>query len=270
MAEAGREERLVGSDRVLAVLIELAEHTDGVTLDELAQTLESPKPTVHRALVALRRSGLATQVGRGRYMLGDEFLRLAFNFHAARPEWVRLEPVLRELADRYSETVHYAVLDGAEVVYRAKVDPPQGAVRLTSSIGGRNFAARTAVGKVLLAAEVPSEEALLALVGGPTLPPSTPNSVTSTAALWAELERTQERGYGVDDQENEVGVNCVAVPVRFYDAPGPVGAVSVSALAFRLPLARLVEEVPTIRATIDATIGAAPASMGTRTPSGHQ
>ncbi|GAB3652706.1 IclR family transcriptional regulator [Glycomyces tarimensis] len=264
MTEAGREERLVGSDRVLAVLIELAEHADGVTLDELAQTLESSKPTVHRALVALRRAGLAAQVRRGTYMLGDEFLRLAFRFHAARPEWVRLEPVLRELADRYGETVHYAVLDGVEVVYRAKVDPPQGAIRLTSSIGGRNFAPCTAVGKVLLAEEVHSEEELLERVGGPALEPRTPGSITSTAALWAELERTRARGYGVDDQENEVGVNCLAVPVRIHDAPEPVGAVSVSALAFRLPIERLMEEAPAIRARIDAEIGAAPVAAGIR------
>jgi DNA-binding IclR family transcriptional regulator len=58
----------------------------------------------------------------------------------------------------------------------------------------------------------------------------------------------------VDDQENEVGINCVAVPARL-DPNGPAGAVSVSALAFRLPLDRLVAEVPRIRATVDAAVG---------------
>lgn len=254
MVREDADERLVGSDRVLAVLTELAERTGGATLDELAQALNSSKSTVHRALVSLRRAGLATQVRRGEYLLGDEFLRLAFRFHAARPEWVRLEPALRELSVRYGETVHYAVLDGAEVIYRAKVDPPEGGVRLTSSIGGRNPAARTAVGKVLLAAVTSSETELRDRIGG-EVPARTPNTITSVSALWTELERTRERGYGVDDQENELGINCVAVPVRLDDALDPVGAVSVSSLAFRLPLDRLVKEVPAIRATIDRQLG---------------
>jgi DNA-binding IclR family transcriptional regulator len=133
------------------VLVELAQHPDGIGLDGLAQRLRSPKPTVHRALASLRRARLADQVSRGVYRLGDEYLRLAFQHHAARPEGALLEPALRQLAERYGETAHYAELDGTDVVYRAKVDPPSGSVRLTSQIGGRNPAATTAVGKLLLA-----------------------------------------------------------------------------------------------------------------------
>lgn len=77
--------RLVGSDRVLAVLKELARYPDGVGLEELTRVIGSPKPTVHRALGALRRAGLADQGTRGRYVLGDEFLRMAFAHHEARP-----------------------------------------------------------------------------------------------------------------------------------------------------------------------------------------
>ena len=68
------EEKLVGAERVIAVLTELADHPLGVTLDELAGKLHSPKPTVHRALATLRRAGLADMTGRGVYMLGDEYL----------------------------------------------------------------------------------------------------------------------------------------------------------------------------------------------------
>src|SRR3954468_10869575 len=143
--------RLVGSDRVLAVLKELARYPDGVGLEELTRVIGSPKPTVHRALRALRRAGLADQDTRGHYLLGDEFLRMAFAHHEARPEHIRVRPLLETLAGRFGETAHSAVLDGREVVYRAKVDPPTGAVRLTSTIGGRNPAHATAVGKLLLA-----------------------------------------------------------------------------------------------------------------------
>ena len=105
---------------------------------------------MHRALASLRKAGLASQSSRGVYELGDEFLRLAYRFQDARPETARIEPQLRELATEFGETAHFAILDGAEVVYRAKVDPPVGAIRLTSTIGGRNSAYSTAVGKLLL------------------------------------------------------------------------------------------------------------------------
>ena len=68
----------------------------------------------------------------------------------ARPETARIQPLLEDLATQFGETAHYAVLSGPDIVYRAKMDPPQGAVRLTSVIGGRNPAYRTAVGKALL------------------------------------------------------------------------------------------------------------------------
>jgi DNA-binding IclR family transcriptional regulator len=254
MGADDERDRVVGADRVLAVLVELAQHPDGIGLDGLAQRLRSPKPTVHRALASLRRARLADQVSRGVYRLGDEYLRLAFQHHAARPEGALLEPALRQLAERYGETAHYAELDGTDVVYRAKVDPPSGSVRLTSQIGGRNPAATTAVGKLLLAGTVRSEAELRSWLGDRPIERRTPRTITSVPALWQELRRVRERGYAVDDQENEVGIHCVAVPARL-DPRGPAGAVSVSAFAFRFPLDRLETEVPRIRATVDAAIG---------------
>ena len=81
---------------------------------------------------------------------------MAFAHHEARPDHVRIRPVLESLAKRFGETAHYAVLDGAEVVYRAKVDPPQRRGRLTSTVGGRNPAHSTAVGKLLLSNRLPT------------------------------------------------------------------------------------------------------------------
>ncbi len=243
-------ERLVGADRVVAVLTELAAHPLGVTLEELAGILDSPKPTVHRALATLRRAGLADLVERGVYVLGDEYLRLAFRNLDGRPETARVQPLLEVLATTYGETAHYAVLTGTDIVYRAKMDPPQGAVRLTSVIGGRNPAYRTAVGKALLA-PLPGALDRFAF----PLEQKTPHTLVTRAALSAELERTRERGFGVDDQENEVGVNCLAIPVHLDGSAAPTGAISVSAVSFRTPLARLVDAVPAIRAAITEHLG---------------
>ena len=244
---SAHDPRLVGSDRVLAVLKELARHPDGIGLEDLTRSVGSPKPTVHRALAALRRAGLADQDARGHYALGDEFLRMAFAHHDARPEHVRVGPVLETLAARFGETAHYAVLDGREVVYRAKVDPPTGAVRLTSTIGGRNPAHTTGVGKLLLAHRLLTREDVAAWVGAGTLERRTPQSRCTVEDLHRDLHATRERGFATDDQENEVGINCVALPV-YATSPGtPSGAVSISGLTFRTPLSDLVDGVGEIR-----------------------
>ncbi len=240
-------ERLVGADRVLAVLAELATYESGVTLEEITAAVDSPKSTVHRALGVLRRAGFATQDGVGRYVLGDELLRLAFAHHEARPDHVRVHGSLRVLAAHYGETVHYTVLDGTSVVYRSKVDPPEGAVRLTSVIGGRNPAHCTAVGKVLLAYRLPDRAAVADWVGDRVLERRTVHTHTTVDALHTELAATRVRGYGVDDQENEPGINCLAVPVFLTGPTTPSGAVSISALAYRTPLSALVDDLATLR-----------------------
>ncbi|CAL9282622.1 IclR family transcriptional regulator [Streptomyces olindensis] len=249
-AEPAAASRLVGSDRVLAVLKELARYPEGVGLEELTRVIGSPKPTVHRALGALRRAGLAGQDARGRYLLGDEFLRMAFAHHEARPEHVRVRPVLEALAHRFGETAHYAVLDGREIVYRAKVDPPTGAVRLTSTIGGRNPAHATAVGKLLLAHRLDTLEAVRDWIGDSPLEPRTTHTCRTAEALHGELQAVRERGYALDDQENEPGVNCLAVPVYAASPTAPSGAVSVSALTYRTPLRTLAGAADEIRAAL--------------------
>lgn len=62
--------------------------------------------------------------------------------------------MLEALAERFGETAHYSVMDGDEIVYRAKVDPTRGAVKLTSTVGDRSPAHSTAVGKLLLSSQL--------------------------------------------------------------------------------------------------------------------
>lgn len=258
---AGRDDRVVGSDRVLAVLAELGRHPAGIGLDELAAAVGSPKPTVHRALVSLRKARFAHRDGHGHYVLGDEILRMAFAHHEVRPDHQRILPLLEQLSARYGETTHYAVLDGRSVVYRSKVDPQAGAVRLTSVVGGRNPAHCTAVGKVLLAHALPDDDAVRGWVGerelvSPTGRGPTGRGPGGVEALGEQLRRTREQGYGLDDQENELGVNCLAIPVHLDGAPVPSGAISVSAVTFRCPLPKLVDAVPAIREAITRQLGA--------------
>jgi IclR family transcriptional regulator, acetate operon repressor len=253
------ESRLVGSDRVLAVLEELARFPGGVGLEELTRAIGSPKPTVHRAPASLRRAGLADQDTRGRYVLGDEFLRMAFAHHEARPDHVRVRPVLEALAAEFGETAHHAVLDGREVVYRAEIDPPSGAVRLTSTVGGRNPAHCTAVSELLLAARLTTREDVTAWVAAGDLGRRTPRTLCTVDELDSDLRANRRRGYAVDDQENAVGVNCLAVPVFLTSPTSPSGAVSISAPAYRTPLGTLVDAVDGIRGLL-GPLGTGPAA----------
>ena len=71
-----------------------------------------------------------------------------------------------------------------------------------------------------------------------------------SSKLWAELQGARTAGYAVDNQENEVGVNCIALPVGLETVGTVVGAVSLSALSFRAPLTHLIDSVETIRAIV--------------------
>jgi DNA-binding IclR family transcriptional regulator len=255
-ARGRHEGNLVGSDRVLSVLTLLAGFPSGATLDEMVRASGHPKATVHRALASLQRAGLARKAARGQYILGDEFLRLAFAHHEARPEHVRIRPLLQRLAERFGETAHFAVLDGDEVVYRAKVDPPSGAVRLTSTVGGRNPAYCTGVGKLLLSYRLRDVHDVAEWVDGRQLEQRTANTAVNAADLAARLDDARRLGYSVDAEENEPGVNCIAFPVFLGPPTEPSGAVSISAVSYRTPLPELVTAAEEIRGIIRDMTGA--------------
>lgn len=237
----------VGAERVLAVLSTLAQDPDGFELDDIATSTDLPKSTVHRALTSLRRAGFAAQQANGRYLLGDEYLRLAFAYQERRSSTGRLEPILRELSTLFDETAHYAILDGAEVVYQAKHDPATGAIRLSSYVGGRNPAHATAVGKLLLAYRHHDLASVQSWIGNRKLAAKTPSTVTDPERLVEMLVAIKDQGFAVDDQESETGVNCIAVPVFFDASSVPTGAVSVSGLTFRTSLEELIDRVDVIR-----------------------
>ena len=251
MSTAVPDQKLVGSDRVLAVLTELAAHPEGISLDELARAVTSPKSTVHRALAALRRADFAMQDARGRYLLGNSFIRIAFAHHEARPDHVRVQDTLRSLVERHQETVHYTVIEGRRVIYRSKVDPQVGAVRLSSTIGGSNPAHATASGKLLLSYQLLDKPAVRTWVASGTLEQPTAATKVTVDQLHDEFCTIRQRGYAVDDQENEPGVNCLALPVFLGSPTLPSGAISISAVAYRTPLQKLVEDVAEIRRIID-------------------
>jgi IclR family transcriptional regulator, acetate operon repressor len=247
---------LTGADRVLATLKTLAGHSEGVSLDALSRELGAPKSSVHRALAALRRAGLADQDANGRYRLGSELVRIAFDYHERREEVDLVRPVLGALSGWLSETAHYAQLDGAEVVYLAKIEPVGQAITMSSRIGGRNPAHATGVGKALLAHVLEDDDAVREFVArqGP-LERRTKNTLVSARGLADDLRAGRERGYALDREESELGVNCIAFPLFLASGRRPTGAISVSAVAMRTDVERLEAVAERIRAKIEKALG---------------
>ena len=241
---------------MLATLRLLAEYRDGAGLSDLARRLNSPKSSVHRALAALRRAGFVEQNDGDRYLLSYEFVRLVFSYYDGIDDVVRLRPLLEDLANRFNETCHYAVLDVPDVVYHAKVQAAGARYQMTSAVGGRNPACRTGVGKALLAYELLDRAAVDAYIAehGP-LERTTPNTICTAEGLATEFAQIRSLGYAVDREENELGITCLALPLFLTSRQRPDGAISITTVVHRTPLQRLVDAVDEMRDIVRNHLG---------------
>lgn len=208
-------------------LLDVLTAADGpLRLGSLAARAGQPRSTTHRLVRMLVSSGVATQNADGTYALGLRLLELGRRAVAGTDLRATAIPVLRELRDRTGETAHLGIADGDEVVYLEKVESRH-AVRMTSEVGGRNPAHCTALGKAILSQRPPETRCPR------TLPSRTDRTHTTARALAHDLRRVRQRGYAIDDEENEPGLRCVAAPV--LDAAGhPVAAVSISGPTIRI------------------------------------
>lgn len=210
-----------------------------VSLSELAALSGLPLPTIHRLIRTLVGRGHVRQLPSRRYALGARLIRLGESASRMLGEWAR--PYLVELVDSVGETANLAVLDGERAVYVAQV-PSRHSMRMFTEVGRRVFAHATGVGKALLA-ELPREQAL-ELVRRAGMPAQTERTITDPEVLAAELARIVDRGYAVDDGEQEIGVRCVAVAVPGGPSPS---ALSISGPETRLTPERVAAAVPLLR-----------------------
>ncbi|OLT20941.1 hypothetical protein BJF81_03535 [Ornithinimicrobium sp. CNJ-824] len=229
LEEAGRGRGVQSVDRTLAILEALAGHPGTLGVTEVARATGLPTGTVHRLLAALARRGWVRQDPDRRYGLGPSALLLGDA--ASRELSVLAAPALRAAVEATGETANLAAFDGERMVYLAQSPSPH-TLRIFAEVGRRVPVHSTAVGKVVLAG-LPPEEAGRVLATVP-LEARTPHTLTSAEALEEELERVRGQGYAVDDEEQELGVRCVAVPV---DLHGGRMALSVSG-----PTERMTQE----------------------------
>ncbi len=197
---------------------------------EISEALGLPMPTVHRLTALLTERGwLDRDPGTRRLRLGLEMARLvpALLDGLRLPELAR--PHLLALTADLQETINVAILQGAEVVYLLS---ESGDRLLTSqaSVGMRLPAHCTALGKCLLA-QLPKEVARDVLRPEP-YEPRTERTVTTWTQMAADLSTIRQTGVAISEEEYEVGLVSIAVPVRWIEGPG-TGAINVSLPAGR-------------------------------------
>ncbi|MFD0683595.1 IclR family transcriptional regulator [Actinomadura fibrosa] len=224
MAEAVRS-----LERAFELLEHLADAGGEMALSELTEVSGLPMPTIYRLMRTLVNHGYVRQEPSKRYALGPRLIRLGEGASRLLGSWAR--PVLTRLVHEVGETANMAVLEGDEAVYVAQV-PSKHSMRMFTEVGRRVQPHCTGVGKALLSQlPEPRVRDILARTG---MDAHTPNTFTDPDALLAELERIRVQGYALDDEEQEVGVRCVAVALR--------GAPALTALSVSGPSARMTRE----------------------------
>jgi IclR family transcriptional regulator, pca regulon regulatory protein len=189
-----------------------------MTLTEVASAAGLARPTARRLLLTLEELGFVRSVG-GAFQLTPKVLTLGMAYVGALGLWEIARPHLEALVARTGESSSMAQLDGADIVYVARVSVPK-IIALRVDIGTRFPAAQTSQGKVLLAALPPEEvSATLAKPSRAGLPPYIG---LSDAQLYEELSQVRARGWALADEELAPGVRSIAVPVR--DGRGDVPA----------------------------------------------
>lgn len=225
------------AERTLEVLEFLADHVGKPqSLSDITRALRLPKSSAFGLVKTLEKRGYVYELG-GKYSLGQQVFVLGMAYLHHNDLVDQAQPVIQDLNMRSGETVHFAVLDGAEVLYLS-IKESSHPFRIVSQVGMRIPAHVTAVGKALLAERPPDE--VLALYEDVGFAAFTPSSITSRGALIDELETIRTQGYAFDNEESNLGVQCVAAPVR--DATGAaVAAISITSPTVRMDRDRFVK-----------------------------
>ncbi len=226
-------------DRAFHLLELMADEGGAVSLSQLAERSKLPLPTIHRLMRSLVSQDYVRQEPSRRYALGPRLIRLGESANQLIGSWAM--PYLTQLVEEIGETANMAMLQGDSVVYVAQVPSPH-FMRMFTEVGRRVLPHCTGVGKALLST-LP-EEQVRAVIARTGMPAQTDNTLTSLPALLAELASSRERGYAVDEGEQEPGVRCVAVPVD--DAPVRV-SISISGPSSRVSRERVPEIAPVLQ-----------------------
>ncbi|WP_022886900.1 IclR family transcriptional regulator [Glaciibacter superstes] len=239
MAERAAGAGVQSVERVFDLLELITDAGGEVTLSELASSTDLPLPTIHRLLRTLVAKGYIRQLANRRYALGPRLIRLGEG--ASKQLGALARPQLASLVDALGETSNMAVLDSDMVVYIAQV-PSKHSMRMFTEVGRRAHTHATGVGKAILAQL--DNETVRSIVTRAGMPTPTGMSIGTFEDLIIDLDKIRERGYSIDEEEQELGVRCFAMAIP--NAPTPT-AISVSGPVSRVDDAFAERAVPLLR-----------------------
>jgi IclR family pca regulon transcriptional regulator len=218
--------------RGLEVIRSFSRSRPSMTLSEVADRTDMHRAAARRFLLTLVREGYVETDGK-HFRLRPKILELGFSALASMDIWDIAQPVLNELSEKLGESCFAAVLDGDSAVYVARAASRR-VMNVGISVGNRAPAHAVSTGRVLLSGL--SEAELDAWLANVKLQKFTPNTVMSKVKLRDIIEETRRQGWSIVDQELEVGLRSVSVPIR--DRAGTITA----ALNVCCPSARVAPE----------------------------
>ena len=226
------------ADRLFLVLETLA--SDGpIALADLSRQLALNKSTVHRLLCSLIYMGYVKQdTDTQKYDLSLKILSLSNRLLSRMDILEIVRPHLKKLSEKTGETVHFVQLDGAEAVYIYKEESYQNSVRMVSKVGNRIPLYCSGVGKAM-AADM-DEEQIRRFWEASRIIRLTPHTITDFPRFREKIEEVRKKGYALDDEENELGVRCIAVSLPDYKGRARY-AFSISAPAARMSDERIAQ-----------------------------
>lgn len=213
-------------DRAFDIMEQLCRCGGGMAIRQLTETTQLNKSTIHRMLQCMVARGYVVQdPDTGCYRMTTKLYTLGGQIveHLDLVEIARRP--MEELNRQIGETIHLVIAEGTDIVYVHKVEAQQNSVRMVSRIGMHRPLYCTASGKAILAYW--SSEAVDRIWQASAVTACTPHTITSREALEQALEKIRCLGVAYDDEENELGVRCIAAAIRDYTG-GVCGALSIS------------------------------------------
>jgi IclR family pca regulon transcriptional regulator len=213
-----RRDLVGGFAKGLQVIAAFAHDRPRLTIADVARLSGLERATARRYLFTLVKAGYAEFDGKF-FALTPQILRLGYAYLASTPLPRILQPATERVSEAIGESCSACILDGTDIVYIAR-SAPRRVMSIGLQVGSRLPAYCASMGRVLLAA-LPAH-VTGAILEASTIERRTPHTKTGLAALTSEIGNVAKQGYSIVDQEIEVGLRSIAVPV--YSGGGKVVA----------------------------------------------
>jgi len=217
-------------DRAIA-LLDLVAAGNGLSLTEVAEAASLPPSTCYRILATLQRRGMVEfETGGQLWHVGVETFRIGSAFLRRRKIAERGRDNMQALVDQCGETANLAIADEDSVVFVSQVETHE-PIRAFFRPGTRSPIHASGIGKAILAHRAAEQVAASLTRSG--LPRFTDFTLTTMAALAADLATVRARGFAIDDEERNLGMRCVGAAI-FNEFAEAVAGLSISGPSVRL------------------------------------